>query len=86
MPALLIVDHLPQHFSNEELAALFQPLATVRSARIVRDSRGHSLAFGFVEVDSQEQASEAVMKVNGSEVGGHYIRVAVVGDSSFTPK
>ena len=82
MPALLIVDHLPPQLSNEELAALFQPLATVRFARIVRDTRGQSLGFGFVEVESDGQANEAIVKLNGYEVRGHHITVAIPASSA----
>jgi RNA recognition motif-containing protein len=86
MPALLIVDHLPRHLTNEELAALFQSLASVRFARIVRDTRGQSLGFGFVEVESEDQANKAMAKLNGYEVGGQYITVAIPGSASSAPK
>jgi len=86
MSALLIVDHLPRHLSNEELAALFRPLVSVRLARIVRDTRGQSLGFGFVEVESEDQANKAIVKLNGYEVGGHCITVAVPGNASSAPK
>jgi RNA recognition motif-containing protein len=82
MAALLIVDHLPQHFSDEELTALFLPFGTVRSARLVRASQGYSLDFGFVEFENDEDAHQAVAKLDGLEIHGHRLTVTFTSGAS----
>jgi RNA recognition motif-containing protein len=84
MSALLIVDRLPCHFYDDELAALFQPFGHVLSARVVRDGRRHSLEFGFVQMENAEQAAQAMFTLNGYQLNGHPITVALVRNPAST--
>lgn len=78
LTALLIVDHLPRHFFDEELAALVRPFGTVLSTHVMRDGAGDHLDFGYVELDTLENARCAMCALNGHEVHGHAITVALV--------
>ena len=78
LTALLIVDHLPRHFFDEELAALVRPFGTVVSAHVMRDGAGDHLDFGYVELDTLENAQCAICVLNGQEVYGHTITVGLV--------
>jgi RNA recognition motif-containing protein len=76
---LLIIDHLPHGFSEEEFTELFRPFGKIHSCRIVRDHSGRSLDFGFVELD-EEKAARAVEALDAKEVQGHQIRVHSLND------
>jgi hypothetical protein len=43
MPALLVVDHLPRHFLEQELADLVCPFGTLLSAVVVCSAGNHSV-------------------------------------------
>jgi RNA recognition motif-containing protein len=77
----LIIDGLPQHCFEEELIALFVPFGSVLSAQLARDHLHNVLGFGFVEMASANEASRAMFALNGKEVHGHTIQVAVVTES-----
>jgi RNA recognition motif-containing protein len=74
----LIVDGLPQHCFEEELIGLFAPFGSVLSAQLARDYLHNVLGFGFVEMASAEEACRAVFALDGKELHGHAIQVAVV--------
>jgi RNA recognition motif-containing protein len=77
----LIVDGIPQHCYEEELIALFVPFGSVLSAQLTRDHLHNVLGFGFVEMASAEEASRAVGALDGKELHGHTIHVALVAES-----
>lgn len=82
MPALVIADYLPRQFSDKDLAALFRPFGSVRSARVVSGTGGPSLEFGFVEFEKMDEANRAIAALNGHQIDGHRLTVALVGDSA----
>jgi RNA recognition motif-containing protein len=62
----LYVGNLPFGASEEDLRKLFSEAGTVQSVKIVTDSySGRSRGFGFVEMNSQEEAEKAISLVNG---------------------
>jgi cold-inducible RNA-binding protein len=77
----LIVDRLPQHCFEEELIALFAPFGSVLSVQLARDHLHNVLGFGFVEMASVEEGCRAVFALNGKELYGHTMQVAVVTES-----
>jgi RNA recognition motif-containing protein len=80
MAVLLIIDHLPVDFSDQDLIALFRPFATAHNCRIVRDRSGTSLGFGFAELESSEEASRAVAVLDRMQLRNQIIRVGPVKD------
>jgi len=87
MRSIVIADHLPRTFSDHELAALFRPFGSIRSARVVYGTgiygtHGPSLEFGFIEFDKEEEANRAIAALNGHEVDGRRLTVALVRDSA----
>jgi RNA recognition motif-containing protein len=85
MAVSVIVDHLPLEVGEQDLAEVFRPFGPVLSIRIVRAGRGQSLAFGFVEFATMEQACSAVLSLNGQEIAGQQVTVALAEDSTSTP-
>ena len=65
-------------FSSEQadLENLFQQFGEVSSAKIIMDNfTGRSKGFGFVIMDNDEQAREAIEKLNGHEMAGNRLTV-----------
>ena len=73
----LYVGNLPYTVDSSELEQMFGAHGQVVSAQIINDrDTGRSKGFGFVEMSSDEEASDAIQKLNGQSVGGRAITVA----------
>jgi cold-inducible RNA-binding protein len=72
----LFVGGLAFSTSSERLREIFAEAGSVESAAVVTDrDTGQSRGFGFVEMSSAEEASEAVKKFNGRDMDGRTVRV-----------
>jgi RNA recognition motif-containing protein len=72
----LFVGSLPWAVNDDSLKAAFTPYGNVVSAKVVTDRRtGRSKGFGFVEMESDSEASAAIEALNGSELNGRNIVV-----------
>jgi RNA recognition motif-containing protein len=79
MQKKLFVGGLPYSTQQEEVEQLFSQCGQVVSATIVRDKfTNQSRGFGFVEMETEEQAADAISKLNGTQIGG---RTIVVNES-----
>jgi RNA recognition motif-containing protein len=73
----LYVGNLPFSATDESLQEMFAQSGSVTSAKIIMDrDTGRSKGFGFVEMSSDQEASDAIQKLNGQSVGGRAITVA----------
>jgi len=73
----LFVGNLTFSTTSADLEALFAQAGTVESATVVTDrDSGRSRGFGFVEMASQAEASQAISELNGRDVGGRQINVS----------
>lgn len=74
----MYVSNLGFHTSESDLRKLFEPFGQVSSAKVITDREtGRSRGFGFVEMPSNAEATEAMNKLNGKEVEGRAISVTV---------
>ena len=74
----MYVSNLGFNTSDNDLKKLFEAYGKVSSAKIITDREtGRSRGFGFVEMDSDSEANEAISKLNGQDVGGRSISVTV---------
>ena len=74
----LIINYLPQSFSDGEFKALFQRIGPTKSCKICRHkTTGYSYGFGFVEYFTPEHAQLAIDKLNGHQVENKFIKVAL---------
>ncbi len=74
----LFVGGLPYSVTSDELKDIFAPFGAILSATVVNDKfTGRSRGFGFVEMDSDEEAQKAIQNLNESEVSGRKIVVSV---------
>ena len=70
------VGNLPYGVGDGELQTMFEPHGAVQSAQVILDrDTGRSKGFGFVEMDSGEQAQAAISALNGREVDGRALTV-----------
>lgn len=78
----LYVGNLSWSCTDEELKNLFESVGPVSSANIAKDREtGRSRGFGFVEMETEEDAQKAIEKFNESELSGRTIRVNVKQDN-----
>jgi RNA recognition motif-containing protein len=73
----LYVGNLPWAFNNNQLLNTFKPHGNVISAKVVSDKEsGKSRGFGFVEMENENDANNAIKALNGSELNGRKLVVA----------
>ncbi len=76
MATKLFVGGIPFKATDNDLKEFFATAGTVVSAQIIVDKfSGRSKGFGFVEMSTEEEAKEAVSKLNGADMQGRKILV-----------
>lgn len=72
----IYVGNLSFKAQEQEISELFTPFGSVSSAKIIthRDS-GRSRGFGFVEMESNDEANAAIEELNGKEFQGRTLVV-----------
>jgi cold-inducible RNA-binding protein len=76
MAKKLYVGNLSNDVTEEDLKTHFSALGNVASATIIRDKlTGMGKGFGFVEMETDEGAREAIGKLSGSSLRGKTIVV-----------
>ncbi|PZR28781.1 MAG: RNA-binding protein [Citrobacter freundii] len=74
----MYVSNLGFHVQEQDLKQLFTAFGEVTSAKIIKDREtGHSRGFGFVEMDSSEQATKAMSALNNKEIEGRAISISI---------
>ncbi len=72
----LYVGGLPYEVTDDRLEEIFSAHGTVESTRVITDRMtGRSRGFGFVEMSSQEEAQQAIDKLNGTDLDGRSLTV-----------
>ena len=72
----LYVGNLGYDVSGPDLEQLFAAHGTVDSVNVITDrSTGQSKGFGFVEMNSDEEARAAIAALDGKDFGGRTIKV-----------
>ena len=74
----MYVSNLSFHTTDDNLRKLFEPYGPVSSAKVITDREtGQSRGFGFVEMESENDAKEAIKNLNNKEVEGRAMSVSV---------
>ncbi len=74
----LFVGNLPYSVTDSSLQDLFESFGQVSSCHVAKDrDTGRSRGFAFVEMESQAQAEAAIKGLNGQQVDGRQISVAI---------
>ncbi|KAJ4453698.1 putative RNA-binding protein BRN1 [Paratrimastix pyriformis] len=72
----LFVYHVPNEFSDADLASIFQPFGNLVSTKVFIDkATGLSRGFGFVSYDNQSSAQMAITSMNGFQIGSKRLKV-----------
>ena len=73
----LFVGNLSFSTTDQGLAETFSQCGTVESSKVITDrDTGRSKGFGFVEMSSDSEASEAISRLNGASVDGRPMTVS----------
>ncbi|MDZ7737995.1 MAG: RNA-binding protein [Bacteroidales bacterium] len=65
----IYVGNLDFKVNEDELQRVFEEYGAVSSAKIITDKfSGRSKGFGFVEMDNDDEANEAIKDLNGSMI------------------
>lgn len=72
----IYIGNLPFNLGEEDLREIFEEYGEVASSKIISDKfTGRSKGFGFIEMESAEEANKAIQELNNAEVGGRNIKV-----------
>jgi RNA recognition motif-containing protein len=72
----LYVGNLSYSVTDASLREMFQPHGAVASAQVIMDrDTGRSKGFGFVEMESAQEAQTAIGAMNGKELEGRALTV-----------
>ena len=72
----IFVAKLSSRTKNEDLEQLFGKFGEVTSAKVIFDrNSGFSKRYGFVEMPNEQEAYEAIEKLNDTELDGSQIVV-----------
>jgi RNA recognition motif-containing protein len=87
MTKKLYVGNLSYATTEDELRALFTEVGPVASVTLITDrSTGQSKGFGFVEMESEEAAQQAIQRLNKQEMNQRSLTVSEANpprESSF---
>lgn len=77
MSTKLYVGNLPYSLKEIDLSDTFKQYGNVISAKVVLDKEtGRSKGFGFVEMENENDANNAIKALNGTEIKGRKLVVA----------
>jgi RNA recognition motif-containing protein len=72
----LYVGNLGYSVTDADLTQMFEAHGTVKSAQVIMDrDTGRSKGFGFVEMQSDQEAQAAINALNGKENAGRALTV-----------
>lgn len=87
MDKRLFVAGLPYTLNDQALADLFAQCGKVVSSTVIMDREtGKSKGFGFVEMETSDEAKTAIEKLNGTELEGRKIVVNVARPREERPR
>lgn len=74
----IYIGNLAYGVTDGQLEALFQEFGTVTSVNLIKDKfSGESKGFGFIEMERQAEAEEAIKKLNGRLLDGRNLTVNI---------
>ncbi|KAM3937815.1 squamous cell carcinoma antigen recognized by T-cells 3 isoform 2-T2 [Leptodactylus fuscus] len=73
----LFVSGLPFTCTKEELEEVFKEHGTIKEIRLVTNRAGKPKGLAYVEYENEAQASQAVIKLDGTNFKDHTIQVAI---------
>jgi RNA recognition motif-containing protein len=82
----MYVSNLSFHTMDDDLRKLFEAYGRVTSAKVITDREtGRSRGFGFVEMEADNEAKEAIKGLNNKELEGRALSVSVAREKTERP-
>jgi RNA recognition motif-containing protein len=79
----LYVGNLSFQATQQDLEELFSRIGPATSVAVITDrSTGESRGFGFVEMESAEDAAKAIAELDGQELKGRALRISEAREDS----
>ncbi|XP_044067796.1 polyadenylate-binding protein 1-like isoform X3 [Siniperca chuatsi] len=69
------IKNFSEDYTDEKLKEVFSAFGRTLSVRVMKDERGRSRGFGFVNYANHEDAQKAVDEMNGKDINGKIIYV-----------
>ncbi|XP_073326538.1 polyadenylate-binding protein 1-like isoform X1 [Pagrus major] len=69
------IKNFGEDYNDEKLKEVFSAFGRTLSVRVMKDERGRSRGFGFVNYANHEDAQKAVDEMNGKEINGKMVYV-----------
>ena len=83
----IYVGNLSYGVTEGQLQALFEDFGAVASVNLIKDKySGESKGFGFVEMDKQNEAEEAIKQLNGRALDGRNLTVNLARPRNERPR
>jgi RNA recognition motif-containing protein len=83
----IFIANLDWEITSEDLLATFSAFGAVHLAHVVFDAKTRqSKGFGYVEMESAEEAINAIQALNGFEVNGRKLDVKIASPKANRPK
>ena len=77
----LYVGNLPYEITEEEISEAFSQYGTATSVKLITDrDTGRKKGFGFVEMESADEAQAVVAELNGKELFGRTLKIDIAND------
>ncbi|MES4786674.1 MAG: RNA-binding protein [Nitrospiraceae bacterium] len=76
MDKTLCIDGLPQSMTPDDLRNICAEYGSVVSVRVIKDTYGVSLGYGFVKMATEDDAEHVIRALDGSDRLGFPIYVA----------
>jgi RNA recognition motif-containing protein len=87
MEAKLYVGNLSYSTTEEDLRSLFAQAGTVKSVALITDrDTGRSKGFAFVEMESAEQAQQAISQFHGAQFQNRVLTVNIARPREERPR
>ncbi|MBL7078419.1 RNA-binding protein [Candidatus Shapirobacteria bacterium] len=87
MSKKLFVGGLPYNIDSPQLEEMFSKFGKIISCDVITDRySGQSKGFGFVEMEDDAAAEEAITKLNETELDGRKIAVSVAKPREERPR
>ena len=72
----IYVGNLPHSTTEQEIRKAFEAYGSVDSINLIKDREtGDSRGFGFVNMDDNSEANQAISGMNGTDLGGRTLTV-----------
>jgi RNA recognition motif-containing protein len=74
----IYISNLSPNVGNEELNQIFIEYGNVTSAKVIFDKyTGKSKRFGFVEMQNDDEADNAIKKLNKAKIDGYQVEISI---------